>query len=164
MPTAGTSAPTLLFRCDLSRRALPFKSIKTFMWLALVWLALPGAGFVVAGAWPVMGFLGFEFLLLGTAFWIYRRRAGCRDVLQVSETQLVLRRVDGAGRTMAELRLPPHWVRVENIEPEGGPRGTQGHILIQSHGHSYRLGDYLTFAEREELVRELSAALAQTRV
>lgn len=42
--------------------------------LAALTLAI-GAGFAIAGAWPVLPFAGLEVLMLGVAYLVYARQA-----------------------------------------------------------------------------------------
>ena len=66
-----------------------------------------GAAFVLAGAWPVTGFLGADVLLLYLAFrWNYRqgRRA---EFIRLDGAELVVRRVEPSGRSArVALRRP----------------------------------------------------------
>ena len=113
-----------------------------------------GAAFVLAGAWPVSGFLGLDVLLLYLAFrWNYRqgRRA---EFIRLDGAGLTVRRVDPDGRAR-EWRLEPYWVRVALDDP---PRG-DGQLVLSSHGDRLVIGAFLTAAERREVARALEAAL-----
>ena len=81
--------------------------------------AAVGAGFMLAGAWPVTGFLGLDVLLLYLAFrWNYRqgRRA---EFIRLDGAGLTVRRVEPDGQAR-EWRLPPYWVRVTIDDPPCG--------------------------------------------
>ena len=52
-----------------------------------------GLVFFIAGAWPVVGFLGFDVLLVYWAFRANYRAAGAYEEVTMTPTQLKLRRV-----------------------------------------------------------------------
>ena len=117
-----------------------------------------GAGFVMAGAWPVTGFLGLDVLLLYLAFrWSFRqgRRA---EFIRLDEDGLVVRRVEPSGRRR-EWRFQPYWVRVRMDDP---PRH-DSQLVLDSHGERLSIGSFLTPGERLELANELRAALSRHR-
>jgi uncharacterized membrane protein len=117
-----------------------------------------GAGFTLAGAWPVAGFLGLDALLLYLAFrWHYRqgRRA---EFIRLDQTGLTVRRVEPDGQA-SEWRLPSYWVRVALDDP---PR-PDSQLVLSSHGERVVIGAFLTAAERLEVARALSAALRAHR-
>ena len=114
-----------------------------------------GAAFVVAGAWPVTGFLGLDVVLLYLAFrWNYRqgRRA---EFIRLDGTELAVRRVEPSGRRR-EWRFDAHWLRV-TIED----RNHQ--LTLSSHGRTLVVGAFLSPEERVELAKALRAALAAHR-
>ena len=114
-----------------------------------------GAAFVLAGAWPVTGFLGADVLLLYLAFrWNYRqgRRA---EFIRLDGADLVVRRVEPSGRRR-EWRFDAHWVRI-TIDAAGH------RLSLSSHGRSLMVAAFLRPEERLELGRALRAALAAYR-
>ena len=117
-----------------------------------------GAGFMIAGAWPVTGFLGLDVLLLYLAFrWNYRqgRRA---EFIRLDRTGLTVRRIEPDGQAR-EWRLQPYWVRVAIDDP---PR-PDSQLVLSSHGDRLVIGAFLTAAERLEVAKALSAALRAHR-
>jgi uncharacterized membrane protein len=117
-----------------------------------------GAGFMLAGAWPVTGFLGLDVLLLYLAFrWNYRqgRRA---EFIRLDRTGLTVRRIEPDGHTR-EWRLQPYWVRVAIDDP---PR-PDSQLVLSSHGDRLVIGAFLTAAERLEVAKALTAALRAHR-
>jgi uncharacterized membrane protein len=117
-----------------------------------------GAGFALAGAWPVTGFLGLDVLLLYFAFrWNYR--AGrCAELIRLDRDGLRVRQVRPDGRTR-EWRFEPHWVRVTIDDP---PRH-DSQLMLRSHGRALAIGAFLTAAERVEVANALRAALSAHR-
>lgn len=117
-----------------------------------------GAAFVMAGAWPVSGFLGLDVLLLGIAFRSCRRRSRCSELIRLDESGLHIRRIAPDGRS-ADWRFDPYWVRVEMDEPP------QRHspLTLSASGRHLRIGQFLTVEERVDVAQALRRALASYR-
>jgi uncharacterized membrane protein len=117
-----------------------------------------GAGFTLAGAWPVTGFLGLDVLLLYLAFrWNYR--AGrCAELIRLDRDGLCVRQVRPSGRTR-EWRFEPHWVRVTMDDPPHH----DSQLVLSSHGRSLVIGAFLTAQERLEVANALRTALSAHR-
>jgi uncharacterized membrane protein len=114
-----------------------------------------GAACVIAGAWPVTGFLGVDVVLLYLAFrWNYRqgRRA---EFIRLDGPELAVRRVEPSGRRR-EWRFDAHWLRVTIDD-----RADQ--LTLSSHGRTLVVGAFLSPEERLELAAALRAALAAHR-
>lgn len=114
-----------------------------------------GAAFVLAGAWPVTGFLGLDVLLLYLAFrWNYRqgRRA---EFIQLDGAELAVRRVEPSGRRR-EWRFDAYWVHVTIDDPSN-------QLTLSSHGRTLEVGAFLSPEERLEVSKALRAALAAHR-
>jgi uncharacterized membrane protein len=114
-----------------------------------------GAGFVLAGAWPVTGFLGLDVLLLYLAFrWNYRQ--GRRvEFIRLDGAELVVRRVEPSGRRR-EWRFDAYWVHVTIDQPSN-------QLTLSSHGRALAVGAFLSLEERLEVGKALRAALAAHR-
>lgn len=114
-----------------------------------------GAGFVLAGAWPVTGFLGLDVVLLYLAFrWNYRqgRRA---EFIRLDGTELAVRRVEPSGRRR-EWRFDAYWVQVAIDH-------SSNQLTLSSHGRTLVVGAFLSPVERLEVAKALRAALAAHR-
>jgi uncharacterized membrane protein len=159
MPAAVNAAPASAAAPPFDAVLYPNRSLGaagfyTLMGAIVTVSAAVGAAFMLAGAWPVSGFLGLDVLLLYLAFrWNYRqgRRA---EFIRLDMSGLTVRRVDPDGRAR-EWRFEPYWVRVAL---EDRPRG-DGQLVLSSHGDRLVIGAFLTVAERRELARALKAAL-----
>ena len=71
-----------------------------------------GLGFFLLGAWPVIGFLGLEILVVWGAFKLNYRAARQRQKLTATERELVIENVAPTGETDI-VRMPADWLRVE---------------------------------------------------
>jgi len=119
-----------------------------------------GAGTVFwwVGAWPVIGFLGLDVVLVYIAFKASYARAHCYERLHLTRQQLTIERVDHWGR-VERVALEPYWLRVELDRP----RGRQNRVLLTSHGRAVPVGAFLAPAETDRLAGMLRAALAEAR-
>ena len=62
--------------------------------LALV----PGVVFYLAGAWPVVGFMGLDVLAIWAAFTVSMRRGKLSEELTLWPTSLELKKIDAKGK------------------------------------------------------------------
>ena len=77
-------------------------------------------GFLLAGAWPVVGFLGLEILVLWLVFqWSFRTQTA-RTYVRVTADAVDVRKVDGWGRER-RASLAAHFARVEFDRTATGP-------------------------------------------
>ena len=140
----------------------PHRSLSPLgFWVLMAALAgfsfVGGIVFLIAGAWPVIGFLGVDVLLVYIAFKASYAGGRAYERVRLLPEALTVERVDPYGRRQA-YSLPPHWLRVEidDVEQEGGLR-------LASHGRSLTIGAFLPPEEREEVAAVIRAALAELR-
>ncbi len=125
--------------------------------LALVTFSIAGF-FASRGFWPVLPFAGLEIGLLAWAVHASMRRGSEREIIVVSDDQVVIERraPSGSGRTV----FPRHWARVTLR----GPRPAQhpSRLTIESHGRSCEVGRFLTEGERRSLAAQLERLVGRT--
>ena len=114
-----------------------------------------GLLFFLAGAWPVVGFLGLDVLLIYVAFKLSYRAARLTETIALTEEELLVRRVSPRGRVRT-WTFQPFWVRVALDEDAG----RDSRLVLSSHGRHVALGDFLMHDERVALAKELRGALA----
>jgi uncharacterized membrane protein len=135
-------------------RSLGSRGFAVLMGLIVLVSLLVGAGFALAGAWPVSGFLGLDVLLVYLAFrWNFRDSARA-DFIRLDEHGLSVRRIMPNGDSL-EWRFETAWVQVV-VE--------QRRLLLRSHGKELAIGPYLTGAERASLADALKAAIRARRL
>ncbi|MBI3507490.1 MAG: DUF2244 domain-containing protein [Proteobacteria bacterium] len=119
---------------------------------------LAGIAFFAAGAWPVIGFLGIDVLLVWIAFRVNYARGRARERLTLHADRLEIERIDHWGRCRRH-RLEPYWLTVELAD-----RGAAAPLVqLRSHGRTTVVGGFLPVGERAELARLLDEALARWR-
>lgn len=119
---------------------------------------LVGAGFVISGAWPVVGFMGLEVLLLWLVFRANFRAQTARTYVRVTAETVDVRKVDGRGRER-RAKLSSYFARVEYDRGARGPHG----LRLAASNRVYAIGEFLTPPERESFARRLGQALAEAR-
>jgi uncharacterized membrane protein len=117
-----------------------------------------GILFLLQGAWPVFGFFGIEVGLVYIAFKLNYRSGRLTETVQLDAKELLVRRVDPAGRA-ASWTFQPNWLRV-SID---NPPEHESQLVLTSHGRSLTIGSFLTPEERLEVAQGLRAALARWR-
>lgn len=120
---------------------------------------IAGLVFYLLGAWPVVGFLGLDVLLVYWAFRLNYRAAGTYEQVTVTPSELTVRKVSQRG-VVAEWTLNPLWVRLDRAEMEDF--GLQRLFLV-SRGQKYLVAGCLGPREKENFARDLAAALGEAR-
>ena len=117
-----------------------------------------GLAFFLSGAWPVVGFLGLDVLLVWAAFRLNYRAARQYERLVLTRESLAVERVTHHGERRS-WSFQPAWVRVDIAEPAEPDTPLE----LRSHGRRLSIGSFLSAEERVALARALRAALAEAR-
>lgn len=113
----------------------------------------------LAGAWPVMGFLGLDVLLIYLAFKFNFRAGRIYETVQLDDASLLIRRFLPDGRILS-WNFQAYWAKVELIE-----RAQNLPLLaVRSHGKYLVFGNFLTREERAEFAAALRQALSRQRM
>jgi uncharacterized membrane protein len=121
--------------------------------------AIASAGFFLAGAWPVVGFLGLDVVLLWIAFRVAARRADRRERLHLTATVLTIDRL-APGTAPARQILPATWLTVRLVERHG----RASRLVLSTHGREVEVGQFLSTPDREAVAMRLRAALMRLRL
>ena len=138
--------------CVVARRndSLGTRGRRTaFCLIAVVSLGL-GAGFVVAGAWPVLPYSLLEITVLAVAFACLERRARDFERLTVDGDRVIVERVRGGRFVRHEWNR--RWVRIETI---AGRDGLPTRMVLRSGGQACEFGAALAAARRVEVAQKL---------
>lgn len=114
-----------------------------------------GIVFWLLGAWPVIGFLGVDVVLVYIAFKASYAGVRAYERVRLSPEALTVERVHASGRREA-FSLQPHWLRVDLDED-------QTELCLASHGRSLTIAAFLPPQERAEVADVIRAALARLR-
>ena len=137
----------------------PHRSLSPYGFLILmVLIGLVGFGagtaFMLIGAWPVVGFLGLDVLLIYLAFKVNYRSGRMHESVRLTEDTLTVIRVNARGR-IQRWQFQPYWLRV-NID---NPPRHDSQLTLSSHGRSLIVGSFLTPSERLAFAQALKEAL-----
>lgn len=118
-----------------------------------------GMVFLLAGAWPVFGFLGLDVLLVYWAFRLNYRAAQAYEQVTVTPSELTVRKVSHRG-AISEWTLNPVWVRLQrDAHAEFGLQ----RLFLESHGRRLSIAGFLPPQEKESFALALSGALAEAK-
>jgi len=118
-----------------------------------------GMFFFMLGAWPVVGFLGLDVLLIYWAFRANYRAAAAFEEVLVTPSVLRVRRVSHRGQ-VAEWTLNPLWTRLQREKHEDF--GLLKLFLV-SRGRRLAVANFLSPKEKESFATALSAALGEAK-
>lgn len=151
--------PTVFFRAVLHpNRSLSPRGFRLLM-LAAGGLCLAlGMAFFLMGAWPIVGFLGLDVLLLYGAFKLSYRSGRLYETVELTDSALTVERVEPKGRAR-RWSFQPAWLRVRMDDP---PRHNS-QVTITSHGQSVTVGSFLAPEERLDFAKALNGALDRAR-
>ena len=111
--------------------------------------------FYLIGLTFILPFSGLELLALGAALYITAWRTGQREVILLTEDQIIVEK----GRNGPEQReeFSRHWARV--ILERSWNHWYPCRLFIRSHGRQIEIGRFLNEQERSGLAQELIATL-----
>jgi uncharacterized membrane protein len=151
--------PTLFSATITPHRSLSGTGFLVVMALVGGLSFIGGLIFFLLGAWPVVGFLGLDVLLVYWAFRANYRAAAAFEQVTVTPSEVRLRRVSHRG-SVAEWTLNPVWTRLdrETHEEFGLLR-----LFLVSRGRRLSVAGFLSPPERESFAAALSAALGEAK-
>jgi uncharacterized membrane protein len=118
-----------------------------------------GMFFYLLGAWPVVGFLGLDVLLVYIAFRANYRAAAAFEEVTVTPSELRVRRVTHKGR-VTEWTLNPVWTQIDReIHEDFGLL----RLFLVSRGRRLSVAGFLSPKEKESFAKALSAALGEAK-
>lgn len=139
-------------------RSLSARGFAVLMGLLCAVSFVAGIVFLAVGAWPVVGFLGVDVLLVWIAFRVSYARGRVHERLTLHADRFEIVRTDHWGRVRRH-RLEPYWLSVELAD-----RGAGAPLVrLRSHGKATVVGSFLPVGERAELARILDEALRHWR-
>jgi uncharacterized membrane protein len=117
-----------------------------------------GLLFYLLGAWPVIGFMGLDVLLIYVAFKLNYRTGRLYETVDLKEDALTVTRVQPSGKEES-WSFNPYWVRLK-LQPRVG---RSSELSLISHGTRLSFASFLSDHEREDFAEALVAALAAAK-
>jgi len=122
-------------------------------------LFVQGFFFFVTGAWPIVTFLGADLLAIFVAFKLNYRAARAHEEVRVSRQELLIRKVNPAGRA-TDHRYNPFWARFQ-VERDQEIGITA--MRVTGEGRTTPVGAFLNPDDRETFADAFTHALATAR-
>jgi uncharacterized membrane protein len=139
---------------SLSRRGLTL--VMGFVGAVGLAVSVP---FYLLGAWPVVGFMGLDVVLIYLAFRYNNQTARAYEEIVLTRIQLLFRKVSWRGKA-EEFRFNPLWTRLERQDhPE---LGIEGLALVQGRAR-VEIASCLGREERADFADHFARALAESR-
>jgi uncharacterized membrane protein len=156
---AEPSEPTLFSAMLTPHRSLSGVGFVVLMAVISGLSFVGGIVFLVVGAWPVVGFLGFDVVLIYWAFRANYLAAAAYEEVTVTASELRVRQVSHRGK-VAEWSLNPLWTRLdrETHEEYGLLR-----LFLVSRGKRLMIANFLAPKEKESFASALSAAIGEAK-
>ena len=146
----------LLFNAVLRpNRSLAKNGFIIVMGLMSILCVFGGSMFMLAGAWPVTGFLGLELVLLYVALRLNHRSGFLTETVQLRRSSLTVSRCFPDGHQTA-WHFQPYWLKVE-FDPEEVEHTRR--VVLTSKGTRVSLGSFLSPRERAQFAKALTTAL-----
>lgn len=117
-----------------------------------------GLIFWLVGAWPVIGFLGVDVILLSLAFYFSFRAARAEERIELRHGNLRVTRISARG-TRQEFDFQPYWLQV--VLERGDDDRCE--LYLRSHGKRFEIGGFLGAEEKTDLAGKLDRLLRQAR-
>ena len=155
----GAAAPPLLDVVVYPHRSLGPTGFLVLMGALCACSFTIGLILFLSGAWPVVGFLGLDVLVVYVAFRLNYRAARAHETVRLTAAELEVVKVDARGRGR-RATFQPYWLTVDMDDP---PR-RDSRLTLRSHGRRLEIGRFLTPREKLELARALRRALEQARL
>jgi uncharacterized membrane protein len=153
------SEPTLFSAIITPHRSLSGTGFIAVMALIGALSFAGGMFFLLMGAWPVIGFLGLDVLLVYWAFRVNYRAAAAYEEVTVTPSELKLRRVSHRGE-VAEWSLNPIWTQLdrETHDEYGLLR-----LFLVSRGRRVPVAGFLSPKEKESFAKALASAIGEAK-
>jgi uncharacterized membrane protein len=117
-----------------------------------------GLLFYLLGAWPVIGFMGLDVLLIYIAFKLNFRALRLYETVDLTDDALTVTRVAPSGKAQS-WSFNPYWVRLSLQQR----LGRSSELSLASHGRRLVFASFLSDDEREDFASALSSALTAAR-
>jgi uncharacterized membrane protein len=157
--TTRTQAKPLFAATLTPNRSLSRRGFRLVIALAVVLASIPGMVFLSLGAWPVIGFMGLDVLLIWWALGTSMRRSRRHEEVTLWPDQLELRQVSGRGSEQL-LRFNPVSVKLV-IDRDINERTTGLHLRTSE--SDTEIGAFLNPDDKTSFAKVFGTALKKAR-
>ena len=139
-------------------RSLSLRGFRILITILAGLMSFIGLGFYLLGAWPVVGFLGLEIIIIWYAFkWNYRS-GQLVETVAITPQQVDIIRTDWRGRSRT-ICLNGVWIKAELDTKEK----KKCRLYLRHHANKLEIGEFMPPAEKPSLAVALNEAFARLR-
>jgi uncharacterized membrane protein len=139
-------------------RSLSLKGFRIFMAVLASLMSIIATGFFLLGAWPVIGFLGAEILIVWLAFKMNYRAGQLVEKVEITPSYVQITRTNWRGNE-TQICLDSPWVRAKLLEEqEHRPK-----LFLCAHAQETEIGSFMPPVEKSALAKALNEALIRMR-
>ena len=139
-------------------RSLSLKGFHVLIAVLASLMSLIGLGFYLIGAWPVLGFLGLEILIVWYAFkWNYKS-GQLVETVAITPQQVDITRTDWRGNSKT-ICLNGVWIKAELDTKEK----RKCRLYLRQHANKLEIGAFMPPSEKPSLAVALNEAFARLR-
>ena len=110
--------------------------------------------FMVFGAWPVIGFMALDVLLICIMFQAQYRRSERGQEITISNDKIEIKYFKG-GSCVKTVLLNKYWAKLEHFNSFN----RQSKLMFSSHGKFSEIGGFLSLKEKQKLAADLEPLL-----
>ncbi len=160
MASHNATADDILFAARLTPyRSLSNDGFRLLMGFIGTICFVVGVVFAIAGVWPILGFMGFDFLLIYWAFKSNYASARAYEDVEVSRQHVALTKVSARGRETRH-QFPQFGTRLE-LDRHDEIGITQ--MRLANRQRAVPFGYFLNPADRESFATALARALSRAK-
>lgn len=141
-------------------RSLGKKGVRVVVAFYVILAMIPGVFFFVLGAWPVVGFLGLEALILWWALSVSRKSGDAYEEVTLWPDSLEVRHVTAKGKENRHA-FNPFWVRL-HIDKDFEQRVTR--LALRNRGEELEIGAFLNPDDKATFATVFGQALTKARI
>ncbi len=157
--TTQTQARPLFAAKLTPQRSLGTKGVRVAVAVAAVLASVPGIVFFSLGAWPIVGFVALDVMLIWWALSASLKDGKRYEQVTLWPDQLEVKQVDGAGKETLS-RFNPHFVKLV-VDRDFNERTTGLHLRTRD--RDVLLGAFLNPDEKSSFAKAFGTALKRAR-
>lgn len=157
--TTQTQARPLFSAKLTPHRSLGQRGFRVVIAVVATAATLTAVTFYSLGAWPIVGFLGLDVILIAWAMWHSLKDGKRYEQVTLWRDQLELRQVDGAGKETL-VRFNPSFVKLV-VDRDYNERTTGLHLRTRD--RDVVIGAFLNNDEKSSFAKAFGTALKRAR-
>ena len=157
--TTQTQARPLFAAKLTPHRSMGRRGFRAVIVLVAVLATIPGIIFFSMGAWPIVGFMGLDVVLIAWAMWASLKDGKRYEQVTLWRDQLELKQVDGGGKETL-VRFNPSFVKLV-VDRDYNERTTGLHLRTRD--RDVVVGAFLNQDEKSSFAKAFGTALKRAR-